>query len=404
MSEQALSHLKVVELCSLVSGPYCTKLMADLGAEVIKIEAPGTGDESRTKGPFVDDRPNPELSGLFLHLNTSKLGITLDVTTTTGREILEKLLVQADIFVEDTPPGIAEEQGLTYEHVEALNPRLVMTSITPFGKTGPYRDYKAYELNSHHAGGEGFLLPTYSAEPDREPVKSGDIAGDSICGLTACLATLTAANFATATGIGQHVDVSKQDVLMTLVQQPVCTYADAGEVYDRLRKRKSLLTPIPIACRDGYIMITMVSEHEWQSLIECMGNPEWAQDERLATFTGRHQWAETEINPRIGEWFSRHTKDELFHKLQAAGVAVAPVMTSEDLAKSPQLEERGFFAEIAHPEAGSLRHPTAPYQFSETPWLGSAAPLLGQHNELIYCERLGYSGQELTQLAAAGII
>ncbi len=402
MSEQALSHLKVVELCNLVSGPYCTKLMADLGAEVVKIEPPGIGDEARKKGPFVGDMGNPELSGLFLHLNTSKLGITLDVTTATGREILEKLLAQADIFVEDTPPGIAEKQGLTYEYVEALNPRLVMTSITPFGKTGPYRDYKAYELNSHHAGGEGFLLPIHSSEPDREPVKVSDIVGDSICGLTACLATLTAAYFATATGIGQHIDVSKQDVLMTLVQNHVCTYANLGEVHDRLRK--GFLTVLPMACRDGYIMMTIVTDREWQSLVECMGNPEWAQDERFASWAGRHWWAGTEINPRISEWVSQYTKDELFHRLQAAGVAAVPVMTSEDLAKSPQLKERGFFAEIAHPEAGSLRYPTVSYQFSETPWRGSPAPLLGQHNELIYCERLGYSRQELTKLATAGII
>jgi CoA:oxalate CoA-transferase len=402
MSEQALSHLKVVELCNLVSGPYCTKLMADLGAEVLKIEPPGIGDQARTKGPFVGDKVNPELSGLFLHLNTSKLGITLDVTTATGREILEKLLVQADIFVEDTPPGIAEKQRLTYKYVEELNPRLVMTSITPFGKTGPYRDYKAYELNLHHAGGEGFLLPIQSSEPDREPVKVSDIVGDSICGLTACLATLTAAYFATATGIGQHVDVSKQDVLMTLVQNHVCTYANLGEVHDRLRK--GFLTVLPMACKDGYIMMTIVSDSEWQSLVRCMGNPEWAQDERFASWAGRHWWAETEINPRVREWVSQYTKDELFHRLQAAGVAAVPVMTSEDLAKSPQLNERGFFAEIEHTVAGTLRYPTVSYQFSKTPWRGSPAPLLGQHNEPIYCERLGYSRRELTQLATAGII
>jgi crotonobetainyl-CoA:carnitine CoA-transferase CaiB-like acyl-CoA transferase len=169
MSEQALSHLKVVELCNLVSGPYCTKLMADLGAEVIKIEPPADGDEARWRGPFVDDLAHPELSGLFLHLNTSKLGISLDVNTTTGREILEKLLDQADVFVEDNPPSVMEERGLTYEYVETINPRLVMTSITPFGQTGPYRDYKAYELNSHHAGGEGFLLPLHSHEPPFTP-------------------------------------------------------------------------------------------------------------------------------------------------------------------------------------------------------------------------------------------
>jgi CoA:oxalate CoA-transferase len=403
VSEQALSHLKVLELCNLVSGPYCTKLMADLGAEVIKIEPPGNGDEARSKGPFVNDKPDPELSGLFLYLNTNKLGITLDVKTGTGRDILEKLISNVDIFVEDNPPAAMEEQGLTYENVEAINPRLVMTSITPFGQTGPYRDYKAYELNSHHAGGEGFLLPLHSHEPDREPVKAADIVGDCICGLTACLATLTATYAIAVTGTGQHIDVSKQEVLMSLVQNHICTYANLGEVHDRLRR--GFLTILPMACRDGYIMMTMVTDREWHNLVECMGNPAWAQDEKFESWAGRHWWAETEINPRIREWVSQYKKDELFHKLQAGGVAAVPVTTSEDLANSTQLKERGFFTEIDHPEAGRVRYPTVSYQLSETPWRGERpAPLMGQHNELVYCERLGYSRQELVELALAGII
>jgi crotonobetainyl-CoA:carnitine CoA-transferase CaiB-like acyl-CoA transferase len=196
--------------------------------------------------------------------------------------------------------------------------------------------------------------------------------------------------------------VSKQDVLMTLVQNHVCTYANLGEVHDRLRS--GFLTILPMACKDGYIMMTIVTDKEWQSLVECMGSPEWARDERFASWAGRHWWAGTEINPRIREWVSHYTKDELFYRLQAAGVAAVPVTTSEDLAKSAQLKERGFFAEIEHPEAGRLRYPTASYQFSETPWQGKAAPLLGQHNEMVYCERLGYSRQELVQLAMAGVI
>ena len=402
ISKQALGHLKVVELCYLVSGPYCTKLLADLGAEVIKIEAPGTGDEARRRGPFLNDCARPELSGLFLHLNSNKLGITLDIKTPTGRGILRELLKQADVFVEDNPPLVLAEQGLTYELLEAVNPRLIMASITPFGQTGPYRDFRAYELNSCHAGGEGYLLPLHSYEPDREPVKPGGIVGDCVCGLSASLAILSAAYIMAATGVGQHIDVSKQDVLMSLVQNHVCTYANLGEVHDRLRT--GFLMVLPLQCQDGYIQITIVTDREWHSLVEAMGNPSWAEDERFASWAGRHWWG-IEINPKVQEWALQFKKEELFHKLQSYSVAAVPVATAEDLAHSAQLQERGFFAEIDHPEAGTLVYPTAAYQFTETPWRGvRAAPLLGQHNELVYCERLGFSKQELGKLAEAGVI
>lgn len=402
MSEQALSHLKVVELCTNVSGPYCTKLMADLGAEVIKVESPCTGDEARARGPFPKDSPHSESSGLFLHLNTNKFGVTLDVNSPTGRGILKRLIEQADVVVEDNPPASMEALELTYQGLEATNPRLVMTSITPFGQTGPYRDYRAYQLNSCHAGGEGYLLPLHSHEPDREPVKPGDIVGDSICGLSACLATLGATYLAAATGVGQHIDVSKQDVLMSLVQNHVCTFANLGEVHTRLGI--GFLMVLPLECRDGHIMITIVTDREWASLLESMGNPSWADDERFASWAGRHWWAK-EINPRVQEWVGQFNKDELFHILQRNGVAAVPVATAEDLANSPQLQERGFFAEIDHPTAGKLTYPSAAYQFSETPWAGvRPAPLLGQHNEAIYCDRLGYTKGDLADLRRAGII
>ena len=402
MSKQALGHIKVIELCSLVSGPYCTKLLADLGAEVIKIEAPGIGDGSRRRGPFLNDSGHRELSGLFLHLNTNKLGITLDVQTATGRDILKELLKQADVFIEDNATAVMEEQELTYEHLEAANPRLVMTSITPYGQTGPYRDYKAYELNSCHAGGEGYLLPLHSYDPDREPVKPGGIVGDCICGLRASLATLRAAYIMVATGMGQHIDVSKQDVLMSLVQNHVCTYANIGEVHDRLRQ--GFLMVLPLECRDGYIQITIVTDREWHSLMEAMGNPAWAEDEKYTTWAGRH-WYGSEINPRVQEWARQFPKEELFHKLQSYSVAAVPVATAEDLAHSAQLQERGFFVEIDHPEAGTLTYPTAAYQFTGTLRRGTrAAPLLGQHNELVFCERLGLSKREMVKLAEAGVI
>jgi len=402
MPEQGLSHLKVLELCNLVSGPYCTKLLADLGAEVIKIEPPGVGDEARRRGPFLEDIPHQERSGLYLYLNTNKLGITLDVRTSTGRSILRELIEQTDIFVQDNTPLVMKELGLTYEDLKESNPRLVMTSITPFGQTGPYRDYKAYELNSFHAGGEGYLLPMQSPDLNREPVKGGGLVGDCICGLSASLATLAAAYRMVATGVGQHIDVSKQDVMMTMVGLDIAMFANNKIRRDRFRR--TILMPTPMKCQDGYIMVSVLNDREWGDLVEFMGNPSWANDERFGTWLERHLYGD-EINPRVGEWLQQYRKEESFHQLQAEAIAASPVNTAEEVVMSPQLEHRGFFAEIDHPKAGKLKYPTASYKFSRTPWRAErAAPLLGQHNEFIYCGRLGYDKEDLVRMKASGII
>ncbi|MEE8469945.1 MAG: CoA transferase [Dehalococcoidia bacterium] len=402
MSERALGHLRVLEFCNLVCGPYCTKLLADLGAEVIKVEPPGVGDEARRRGPFLDDIPHPERSGLFLYLNTNKLGVTLDVETSTGRDIFEGLIKQTDIFVQDSSPEVMEKLGLTYDDLKEINPRLVMTTITPFGLTGPYRDYKAYELNSFHAGGEGYLLPMQSSDLDREPVKGGGLVGDCVCGLSAALATLAAAYRMRATGLGQHLDVSKQDMLMAMVQLDVAMFANLGVV--RSRAKRPLLMPTPMKCQDGYIQLSVLSDREWRDVLKFMGNPTWAEDERYSQWLNRHLLGD-EITPRVEEFVQQYKKADLFHQLQANAIAAVPVNTAEDLVNSPQMEERGFFAEIDHPEGGKLKYPTASYKFSETPcrW-ESGAPLIGQHNEAVYCGRLGYDKQDLLRLKEAGVI
>src|SRR4030042_2887511 len=401
MSKRALAHLKVVELCGLVSGPYCTKLLADLGAEVIKIEPP-PGDKARRRGPFLKNTPHPELSGLFLHLNTSKLGVTLDVGTETGRTILRELVKQAHVFVEDNPPAVMQELGLGYEHLEAVNPRLVMTSITPFGQTGPYRDYRAYELNSFHAGGEGYMMPIESIYPTREPVKGGGLVGDCMCALSASLATLAAAYRLGETSEGQHVDVSKQEVLMTMVGLEVAMYTYSKTVRTR-HKRKAMLAT-PKECRDGYIMISAFGDRDWQTFARFIGKDSWAEEERFSTPMKRWENSD-EIDQYVEEWAKRQNNQELFHILEANALAASPVNTSEDLLKSPQLESRGFFVEIGHSKAGKLKYPSVSYHLSRTPcntW--RPAPLLAQHNELVYCGRLGYSKQDLTKLAEAGDI
>jgi len=387
----------------MVTGPYCTKLLADLGAEVIKVERPGVGDDARSRGPFWHDVPDPELSGLFLYLNTNKLGITLDVSTATGRAVFLELVKQADVLVEDNARATMEELHLTYEDLRQVNPALIVTSITPFGETGPYRDYKAYQLNSYHSGGEGYMLPYMSSNLNREPVRGGGLVGDCICGLSAALATLGAAYSRRATGLGQHIDVSKQAVLLTMVQLETTLFPNMGLVRNRLAR--PALMPLPFECRDGgYLMISALTDREWNSLVGFMGDPEWAKEEKYEQWLNRHMSGD-EINPRVQEFVGGRDRDELFHGLQADAVAAAPVNTAEDLVNSDQMQARGFFAEVEHPRTGKLRYPTTGYRLSQTPCcLERAAPLLGEHNELVYGTRLGYDREALAAMRESGVI
>jgi len=404
MAEGALEGVKIVECCSFVAGPYCAKLLADLGAEVIKIEPPGAGDEARTRGPFLHDNPHPDLSGLFLYLNTNKLGVTLNLNSSTAKTIFRQLIANADILIEDRPPGQMKELGLGYDTLKEINPRLIMTSITPFGQTGPYRDYKSYYLNTFSGGGQGYLVRSDNLEQHPGPLNAGGYLGEYDAGLTAAVATLGALYWQGASGLGQWVDVSKQEATVALERVVLAQYPNEGagapNFYDQRGRG-----PVGIKeCKDGYIVLVMPEEHQWMALVELMGNPEWAKDEKYKDQFSRAEHDE-EIDPHVSEWMMAHTKDEIFRQGQALSVPVGPVNTAEDAVNSEQLKERGFFQEIDHPVAGRIKYPGVPYIFSEAPCQAERpAPLLGEHNELIYCHRLGYTRQDLVKMAEARVI
>ena len=399
--EKALDGVKVLEWSQGVAGPYCAKLLADLGAEVIKIEKPGLGDEARRRGPFLDDIPHPERSGLFLYVNTNKLGVTLNPDTPSGKKILKELVAGVDILIEDNPPQMVKDLGLDYESLKEINPRLIMTSITPFGQTGPYRDYKAYHLNIYHAGGEGYLLPGDSPNLDREPVKGGGFAADYDSGVCAAVAALGALYSCRITGLGRHIDVSKQEALIAVTRMELSRYASEGVSPTRLpRPNLGGLSP----CKDGYAVLTIGRDRQWQAFVELMGNPEWATDEKYREESSRMAHA-AELQPRIREWAREHTKEEIFHQGQAKGCPLGPLNTPEELVNSPQIQARGFFVEVDHPETGKVMYPSAAYRFSETPWaVERPAPLLGQHNGEVLSGRLGYPVQDLVKMRLAGII
>ncbi len=399
MTDGALEGVKVLEYARMVSGPYCAKLLADLGAEVVKIEQPSLGDPARRRGPFPEDIPHPEKSGLFLYLNTNKLGITLDLQKEEGRKVLRELAGWADILIEDTPPGQMEELGLGYEALSAINPRLIVTSITPYGQTGPYRDRKSYHLNLYHASGHSAFLYVAPDEAESRPLAAGGLVGDYDAGLTAAVATLGALFWRLQTGEGQHVDISEFEALVGLERVEINHFANNPGP----RRLPGMIGGL-LPCKDGYVVVTAAQDHQWHALVELMGNPAWAQEEKCANEFTRSQHRD-EIQPLIVEWMSHHAMDEIYHRGQSVSLPVGPVRTVEDIANWEQPRQRGFFAEMDHAEAGRLTYPTAGYSLTETPWRGErAAPLLGQHNEQVFCGRLGYSREELARLAAEGVV
>jgi len=403
MTKAALTGLKVLEYAQFVSGPCCTKLLADLGAEVIKIEPPLTGDSARRREPFLDDIPHSERSGFFLFLNTSKLGITLDPDTATGREILLRLVASCDILVEDNPPQSMKDRGLDYESLCKINPRLIMTSITPFGQYGPYRDYKAYQLNSYHGSGVARVLSSILPQETPIPTKGPGFLGDLDAGLSAATATMAALYVRLFTGEGQHIDISKQEALMALERVEIGMYGNEGEAKFSTVFMQQMVGGLQ-RCKDGYVLITLGGDHHWEGLLHLLGDPAWAREEKFQGELGKYKYAQ-EINEHISEWIKDHTKEELYHRCQSLNCPIGMVTTVADLVASKQLEARGFFGEVEHAVMGKVSCPTSPYRFSETPHqFHRPAPMLGEHNEEIFVNRLGYSREDLVRMRGAGVI
>jgi CoA:oxalate CoA-transferase len=404
METTPLDDLRVLECGSGVAAGYAAKLLADLGASVLKVEPPA-GDPLRREGPFPGDIPHPEKSGLFLYLNLNKRGATLDLTTSAGRPILDRLLAEADVLVYGYSPAEAQTLGLDWDTLNASHPKLVVAAISPFGQTGPWRDYAGDELIGFHATGFGFEFPNFPEDPESQrPMKGGGHASQFMAGVATALGTMQALLSRRITGAGQLVDVSVQEALLAVMYERL-QRSNAGRVFSRRKadnQSAALLGVLP--CADGYIATSPREDHQWASVLNMLGNPEWASDERFATRQSREKnW--DAIAERLGVWTSQRTKDEVYRAFQKNRIPTFPVNTAADLVDNPQLAFRQFFAQIDHPIAGPLRYPTVPHRSDAMPWQARRpAPTLGQHNEEVFCQRLGYSQVELAQLRQAGVV
>ena len=398
MGFHALAGVRVLEYCRGISGPFCTKLMADLGAEVVHIEPPGTGDDTRRLPPFAGDVPHPEKSGLFLFLNTNKLGITLDPRVPDGQEIFRRLASTVDVLVEDWPPGHMEALGLGYDDLRALNPGLVMGSIAPFGRSGPYSGYKAHGLNLSHVSGQAYMLPLPSLDLERAPVKIGGNCTDYDAGQTAAVAILAALFSKHITGRGQLVEVSQQEVVLSLQRIENVVFANDGEVLTRKGPEVDRTITNMFRCKDGFVVCVTPLDHQKQALAK-LADGEAGAAQRSGT--DRPEAA----SERLAAWMRQRTTTEVCTKAQSVSCPMSPISAPDEVARSPQLNTRGFFAESEHPVAGRLQMPARPCHFSRTPIeLERPAPVLGEHNDLIYRERLGYGADELRALRERGVL
>ena len=375
--DQGLAGLRVLELGERVSSAYTTKLLADLGADVVKAEPPG-GDPARRRGPYPGASVDPERSGLFLALHTNKRGIHLDLPH--ERERLRRLVAWADVVVHDHPPGRMRQLGIHWDAFHEIQPSLVLCSVTAFGLTGPHRDHRAEELTLAHGGGWGYLGPGALEIEDAPPLKAWGHQAELQTGVAAATATLAAVYAARATGRGEHVDLSVQAYVASFLEQAVVHYTYGERVASRFGQK--LLYPWGIyECSDGLIFLCIIEEDQWQRLVDLMGRPEWARLEIFRNTFQRHQnWDALKLH--LEEWTRGWTVRELYERGQERRICFAPVLTLEEMSRQDHLAQRGFFVDVEHRKAGRLRQLGAPYRLSKPWWrIRRGAPSPGEHDE-----------------------
>jgi crotonobetainyl-CoA:carnitine CoA-transferase CaiB-like acyl-CoA transferase len=415
---RALHPYRVLDLTHAI-GWTCGKLLADLGADVIKIEPPG-GEADRRFGPFYRDLPHPERSLPWFAAHANKRGVTLNLDCADGQALWLGLASSADFIIESFPPGFMAQRRIGFQQVSAHNPRLIWTSITPFGHNGPYAHYRASDLIGTAMGG----LMSVCGDVDRPPVRLAPPQAYLQAGLQAAVATLLAHHYRVRSGEGQFIDVSMQHAVSWTIL-PTRQYWDLNRLLiERSGTSRAFgdqLRRIIFPCQDGHVAVMGVMNHrEWRPMVEWMdseGMAEHLTDASwaiLAEYAGPDPLTQAALSDEelaqvygvLGRFFLKHTKADLAEEARRRRIILFPVSTVRDLLAHPQLLARGFFQALEHPELDeTLCYAGAPYQLSHTPWqLRRRAPLIGEHNEAIYVGELGLSRGELAVLMAVGAI
>ncbi len=387
-------------------GVFCTKLLADYGADVIKVEPP-SGDPGRRKGPFPNDEPHLERSAYFLFYNTNKRSITLDLESPEGKGLFKRLAVQADVIVESMPVGYLESVGLGYDTLHEAHPGLVMASISPFGQTGPWKDYKSSDLIA--SASSGYMQIT--GDPDRPPVRQGNEQSHFPGGQYAAVAVMAALYHRDMSGgEGQYIDVSLQEAMITYYTDahPALAWMQMGQNVTRVGTNSTLVVPLgAFPCQDAWITVGIITPREWDALASWIYEVTGKEEILNEQYKGGNQERAPHIDVITAlfvDFAARFTAEELFHEGQRRNLVFLPVNDVSDLLHDPQLEASHFWVEADHAGVGRLKYPLGVFDSEDVAPSSGAAPLLGQDNQSVYCGELGVTAEELTELRAAGII
>ena len=393
-----LDGLRVVDMGPGIAPSFCARLLADYGASVVKVEPPGEGDPARRMGPFVGDDPHQEKSIPFLYVNSGKRGVTLDYSSVTGREILDRLLDGADVLVEGFPPSETASFSIGHVELSQTHPHLVVTSVTPFGQDGPYRDFQATDIITCAMSG----LMYHSGDSDREPLRNALDQSLYVAGANAAAATLVAVFAKLTSGQGQHVDVSVAECLAAHLVQPVPYHNYMGATKGRRPVRGSGFEEL-MPARDGYVVPSVQGSQPWDTVADLIGLEE-LHDPRFASGAGRIANGE-ELRALLIEGLAQWDRLPLFVASGERRLVFGMAQDAGDMVACPHLAERGFYHQVDHPIAGSATYPGMAAALSELPPEAPApAPLLGQHNGEVYGAELGYSNEELSAFRYAGVI
>ncbi|MEW6335534.1 MAG: CaiB/BaiF CoA-transferase family protein [Thermodesulfobacteriota bacterium] len=390
-----LGDIKVLDLTTFLSGPYCTMILSDMGAEVIKLEPPLTGCVTRTTPPFINGE-----SAYFMSLNRGKKGLTLNLKSAQGKEIFLQLVADADVLIENFRPGVMERLGFHYERISAVNRKIVYASISGFGATGPDRDKGAFDMVIQGYGG----IMSITGYPDGEPVRVGYSIADMAAGLYAAVAITGALRARDRLGRGQHLDLSMFDCQVALMENAVARYHATGQVPGPLGSRHPSIVPFQaFKSKTGYFTVTASTDEQFCNLCDALGLADVKSDKRFLSKPDRVGNVDALIGI-LEKAFAENTKEHWLALLEKRGVPCGPVNTVKEMVESPQVKARGMIIELDHPREGKIRAVNSPIRASLTPVAAqSPPPLLGQDTETILAG-LGYSSGEIESFRKEGVI
>ncbi|HAS91037.1 MAG TPA: carnitine dehydratase [Clostridiales bacterium] len=393
---KALENLVVLDLTRVLAGPYSAMMMGDFGANIIKIEQPGVGDDSRAFGPFVGKE-----SAYYMSLNRNKRSMTLNFKEQGARDLFKEMVKKADVVLENYRPGTMEKFGLGYDVLKEIKPDLIYAACSGFGETGPYSQKPAYDIIVQAMGG----IMSITGQEGGEPTRPGASIGDIIAGLFTTIGVSMALYHRAMTGEGQKIDVAMLDCQVAILENAISRYLVNGVVPGPLGNRHPSITPFEaFTASDGHVIVGAGNDRLWKKLCEMIGKPELTSDPRFLT-NGDRTNNQKALKPILDEVFKTKTIDEWLAMLEEAGVPCAPINTVDRVVKDPQVNARHMLVEVEHPVAGMMHIPGVPIKMSQTPGaVEKPAPLLGQHTEEILQEMLGYDSAKVQELREKGVL